>query len=136
MNPRLAFSFVSAAVLALAASGLVFKADPAVAQQASEVVDEVVVEAPITVRQVGRRNTGTKIELIELKRRVSYADLDLRKHADVTELETRVETVSKEACKKLFDMSPYNSATEERLCTKKAIDSTEEQVQMAIVAAN
>ena len=81
-------------------------------------------------------STGAKIELIELKRRVSYADLDLSKHADVIELETRVETISKESCQKLFDMFLLDSATEMRRCIKKAIESTEEQVQAAIVAAS
>ncbi len=136
MNPRLTFSFVSTAILALAATGLVLKADPAVAQQVSEAMDEVVVQAPITVRQVGRSSIfGARIELIELKRRVRYADLDLSKHADVIELETRVETVAKESCKKLSAMYPLDSATEGQRCIKKAINSAEEQVQAAIVAA-
>ncbi len=137
MNPRLTFSYVSAAFLALAATGLVFKTGPAVAQQASEVMEEVVVEGPITVRQVGRANIiGARIEVIELKRRVSYADLDLNKHADVIELETRVETIAKESCEKLSAMYPLDSATERRRCIKKAINSAEKQVQAAIVAAS
>ena len=136
MKPRLTYSFVSAALLALAATGLVIKTDPAIAQQASKVIEEVVVEAPITVRQIGRTPIGAKIELIELKRRVSYGDLDLSKHADVIELETRVETISKESCQKLSDMFLLDSATEKRRCIKKAIESTEEQVQAAIVAAS
>jgi len=136
MNPRLTFSFVSTAILALAATGLVFKTGPAVAQQANEVMEEVVVEAPIAVRQVGRSSTtGAKIELIEFKRRVSYADLDLSKHADVIELETRVETTAKESCEKLSAMYPLDSATESWRCVKKTINSAEEQVQAAIVAA-
>ena len=136
MNPRLTFSFVSTAILALAATGLVFKTGPAVAQQANEVMEEIVVEAPISARQVGRSSTtGARIELIELKRRVSYADLDLSKHADVIELETRVETIAKESCEKLSAMYPLDSATEGRRCVKKAINSAEEQVQAAIVAA-
>jgi len=136
MNLKLAFSFVSAALLALAATGLVIKSDPAVAQQASEEIEEIVVEAPITVRQVGRMNAGAREEIIGLKRRVSYADLDLSEHADVTELETRVESVSKESCKKLFGMYPFGSVGEELRCIEKAINSAEEQVQAAIVAAN
>jgi len=136
MKPRLTFSFVSAALLTLAATGFVIKSDPAIAQQASKVIEEVVVEAPITVRQVGRTSIGAKIELIELKRRVSYADLDLSEHANVTELETRVETISKESCEKLSDMFPFDSATEKRRCIKKAIESADEQVQAAIVAAS
>lgn len=136
MNPKLTISFVSATVLTLAAIGLVFKADSAVAQQDSEVMEEVVVEAPMTVRQVEKTNIGVKTELIELKRRVSYADLDLSKHADVLEFETRVEAVSKESCEKLSDMFPLGVAAETRRCIKKAISSVEEQVQAAIAAAS
>ena len=135
MNPRITFSFVSAIFLAVAATGLIFITGPAVAQQPSEVTEEVVVQAPIVVRKVGRTNIGGKIELIELNRRVSYADLDLSKHADVIELEARVETISKESCNKLSAMYPIDSLTVKRRCIKKAISSAEKQVQAAIVAA-
>ncbi|MDH3339590.1 MAG: hypothetical protein OEM76_17425, partial [Gammaproteobacteria bacterium] len=84
MNPRLTFSFVSAGLLALAATGLVIKTDPAIAQQAAEDIEKIVVEAPMVRRQAGQTNIGAKIEVIELRRRVSYADLDLSKYADVT----------------------------------------------------
>ena len=53
MNPRLTFSYVSAAFFALAATGLVIQTDSAVAQQAAEVIEEIVVEAPFVHRQVG-----------------------------------------------------------------------------------
>ena len=133
MNSGLTFSFVSTAILALAATGLVLKADPAVAQQVSDAMDEVVVHAPITVRQDGWTNIGAKIELVEHEVRASYADLDLSKHVDVIELETRVEAVSKECCEDLF---PLELGTERRRCINKAINSAEEQVQAAIAAAN
>ena len=94
------------------------------------------VEAPIAVRQVGRTNINAKIEVVELKWHISYADLDLSKHSDVIELETRVETISKESCEKLYDIFPHESATDRRRCIEKAVDSAEEQVQAAIVAAN
>ena len=133
MISRLTYSFVCATVLAITATGLVFKADPAVAQQVQEVNEEVVVEAPITVRQVGRTNIGAKIVLEGIEQRVSYADLDLNKHADVIELETRVEAISTESCKKIF---PLDSATERRRCINKAINNAKEQIHAAIVAAN
>ena len=138
MNQRLTFSFASAAFLAVVATGFVLQTGLAVAQQASELMEVVVVEAPIMVRQVGQTNIGAKIELIEIKRRVSYADLDLSRHADVIELQSRVETISKESCEKLSAMYPLDSdsANERRRCVKKAINSAEEQVQAAIVAAS
>ena len=139
MNPKLTFSFVSAALLALAATALVFKTDPASAQQAAEeVIEEIVVQAPIVRRQVGRTAIGAKIEVIELRRRVSYADLDLSKDADVTALKARIETTAKESCEQLSDMFPLNPSdrAEIRRCTNQAVDGTEEEVQAAIAAAS
>jgi UrcA family protein len=138
MNPRLTFSFVSAASLALAATGLFIKSDPANAQQTAEKVDEIVVEAPIARRQVERTTSSAKAEVIELRRRVSYADLDLSKYADVTELNTRIETTAKEFCEQLSDMFPFNGADRGEIssCTNQAVDGAEEQVQAAIAAAS
>ena len=139
MNPKLTFSFVSAALLALAATALVFKTDPASAQQAAEeVIEEIVVQAPIVRRQVGRTAIGAKIEVIELRRRVSYADLDLSKDADVTALKARIETTAKESCEKLSDMFPFDPSDRREIqsCTNQAVDGTEKQVQAAIAAAS
>ena len=139
MNPKLTFSFVSGAFLAFAATGLVINPDPAIAQQAAEeVIEEIVVEAPIVRRRVGRTTSGVPIEVIELRRRVSYADLDLSKYADVTELKTRIETTAKESCERLSDMFPLDPSDrlEIRRCTNEAVDSTEEEVQAAIAAAS
>lgn len=139
MNPRLTFSFVSPALLALAATGLFIKTDPAIAQQVAEEMEEIVVEAPIVRRQVGRSASGAKIEVIELRRRLSFADLDLSKDADVTELKTRIETTAKESCEKLDDMFPFaepSGVQGIRSCTDKAVAGTEEQVQAAIAAAS
>jgi len=139
MNPRLTFSFVSPALLALAATGLFIKTDPAIAQQVAEEMEEIVVEAPIVRRQVGRSTIGAKIEVIELRRRLSFADLDLSKNADVTELKTRIETTAKESCEKLDDMFPLaepSGVQGIRSCTDKAVAGTVEQVQAAIAAAS
>ncbi len=140
MNTRLIFSFVSGAFLALSATALVFKTDPAIAQQAAEeVTEEIVVEAPIVRREVGRAAaTGARTEVIELRRRVSYVDLDLSKQADVTELQTRIKTTAKDSCEQLNDMFPLvepSGRQEIRSCTNKAVAGTEEQVQAAIAAA-
>ena len=139
MNPRLTFSFVSAGFLALAATGFVIKTDPAIAQQATEeILEEIVVEVPIVRRQVRRTAIGAEIEVIELRRRVSYADLDLSKDADVTALKARIETTAKESCEQLSDMSTFDQSDRREIqsCTNQAVDSTEEKVQAAIAAAS
>lgn len=104
---------------------------PAISQQAEEeIMEEIVVEAPIVRREAGR---------IEMSRRVSYADLDLSKRADVTELEARIKTMAKDICEKLDEMFPIGRRAthggEVQQCTRKAIKGTEEQVEAAITAA-
>jgi UrcA family protein len=139
MNARLTFLSASGALLALAATGLVFSTDVALAQEsADEVIEEIVVTAPTERRMVGRTAAGARVEIIELRRRVSYANLDLTKHADVTELKARIETVAKESCEKLDEMFPFIEPTgrdEIRRCTKRAINGTEAELQATIAAA-
>ena len=136
---KLTFLAYCATFLALTAIGLVINTDLAVAQQTSEVAEEVVVVAPFErPRVVGRsRTTGAPLELIELKRQVSYADLDLSKAADVTELETRIEATAKESCEKLFDMFSVglSDKAEIRRCTKQAINSAAVEKLAGIAAA-
>jgi len=139
MNPRLTFSFVSAAFLAFATTGLVIKSDLAIAQQAAEEIEEIVVEAPVNRHQVGGPAIlGARIEVIELNQRVSYADLDLSKQADVSELETRIKITAKESCEQLSDMFPTNrwSSLEIQRCTNQVVGGTEDQVQAAIAAVS
>ena len=96
------------------------------------------VTAPTERRMVGRTAAGARVEIIELRRRVSYANLDLTKHADVTELKARIETVAKESCEKLDEMFPFIEPTgrdEIRRCTKRAINGTEAELQATIAAA-
>jgi len=135
------FLVYGTAILALAGIGFVIPAGPAVAQQANEKMEEyIVVGAPIERhRVVGRSSTtGADIEEIELTRQVSYADLDLCKHADVMTMETRIENTAEESCKELSDMFPLNPSnrTEIASCTRKAVDGAKQQLQKAITAAN
>ena len=145
MNPRLTFSFVAAALLAIATTGIGMKINPAVAQQvrdnqASAEIEEIVrIEAPVLRRTVVARGPlGAKIEDIEISQRVSYGDLDLSKHADVTELKTRIETTARESCEELSDMFPFKTSDRREIqrCIDKAVAGTEEQVQAAIAAAS
>ncbi len=123
--------------LALVATGLLFEANLAVAQQASEEIEEIVVRAPSEHHDFGR-TVGYKTEMIELRRRVNFADLDLNKHVDVNELDTRIEAVAKGSCEKLSDMSPLNrlDPAQMRRCTKNAIASAENQKRLAIAAVH
>ena len=108
------------------------------AEEAVEEVEEIIVEAPIMRRVVGRTAPGAKIEVIELRRRVSYADLDLTKYADVNELKARIETAAQDSCEKLDEMYPLMKPAgrqEIRRCTSEAIERSEEELQAAIEKA-
>ena len=135
MNPKLTFSFVSAALLALAVTALVFKTDPAIAQQAAEeVIEEIVVEAPAVVTRrvrIGRE----QYEIWESRRSVSYADLDLKLQKDVAELEARIDAAAREVCEELADMFPQLRRPEPG-CIRDAVNSTKEEMQEAIAAAS
>ncbi len=132
------FQFLMVALL-LTLLSLTWPIDGTVTAQqvAGEMEEVVVIEAPIVRKWTERGRYGGKVEVIELRRRVSYADLDLAKHADVTTLETRIEDTAKESCETLSDMFPLDpmDKTELRSCTKKAVNGTKEQVKAAIKAA-
>ncbi len=132
------FQFLMVALL-LTLLSLTWPIDGTVSAQqlAGEMEEVVVIEAPIVRKWTERGRYGGKVEVIELRRRVSYADLDLAKHADVTTLETRIEDTAKESCKTLSGMFPLDpmDKTELRSCTKKAVNGTKEQVKAAIKAA-
>ena len=122
--------------LALAVTGLVFGASLAVAQQVTE---EIIVRAPIERTDVRSISTSVaKVEIIELKRLVSIADLDLTKYADVNELDSRIDAIAKESCQHLSDMFPLDRSdpAEMKRCMKKAVASAKGQREEAIAAAN
>jgi len=109
-------------------------------EHTSEVIEEIVeVEARDMYRQVEREGAlGIEFETIKLNRPVSYADLDLSEQADVILLETRIETTAKESCEQLSDMFPLAPSSQLEIwrCTKRTVDRTEEDVQVAVAAAN
>jgi UrcA family protein len=96
---------------------------------------ELVVVAPRLVRhEVGRTNSGSPVELVYLTRRVSYADLDLKVHANVLELEKRIEQTAREACKQLETLFPL-SAADTPDCVGDAVDAAMKDARIAIAAA-
>lgn len=96
---------------------------------------ELVVVAPRLVRhEVGRTSSGSPVELISLSRRVSYADLDLKVHANVIELDKRIENIAKEACEQLATLFPLSESSTED-CVDDAIDGAMAQARAAIEAA-
>ncbi len=82
-------------------------------------------------------NPTLSSEFIELKRQVSFADLDLADYADVVELEARIEAVAKNSCHMLSEMFPFDGSGKMEIhrCQKRAIASALEQKELAIAAA-
>lgn len=132
------FSTYRAAAVALLASGLGMTAVTAQAQQSREPLEEIIIlEAPAVVRYPEKRSPiGAPSEVVELTRRVSYADLDLGQTSDVNMLENRIDVTAKETCRDLSEMfAPYMSADETRTCERRAIADAMEQVEMAVAVA-
>jgi len=102
------------------------------------VMDEIIVEAPIRRSQEQSVDSPTtKIEIIQLTRRVNFADLDLEKAEDIETLKLRIEKIAKDSCEKLSDLYPLSTSrvTERKQCAKEAIKQTKEQISAAIEAA-
>lgn len=113
-------------------------ADDAILAQQPEQngASEITVTAPRTVtKQVIERNAPGNIEQITLQRHVSYADLDLILHADVQQLEARVNDVAKEACEDLAKMYPLSDPKTPD-CVRAAVADARAQLDAAIAAAS
>jgi UrcA family protein len=99
-------------------------------------LEEITVTAPrlVTKQVLGRTSAGSKVELITLQRRVSYADLDLALHANVAQLETRVNDIAKEACDDLAKMYPLSDPKTPD-CVRAAVAAAKPQLDAAVAAA-
>lgn len=128
----------SAALLVLAAP-LLLSAQRVDAQAGDgKVMEEVIVVAPRMVRRetLGRTANGADVERITLTRRVSYSDLDLSRHADVLELENRVNTMAVTACGQLEELFPLSTDERDNAeCIRHAKASAMAQVESAAAAA-
>ena len=97
--------------------------------QAMEVVTVEAVREII----VGKSTIGAPIKELSIRSRVSYADLDLTKPADVATLEKRVKDTATSTCKEIKVDVPVEGWTVEK-CIREAIGGAMPQVQKAIEA--
>jgi len=104
---------------------------------AAEPMQEVTVQASRVMKTtVGRTSSGIPIVDSALSYGVSYADLDLSKHADVVTLQTRVKDAAKKACSQLTHLYPVTQFQESDAdCTKAASDKALAKVDALAAAA-
>ena len=105
---------------------------PAIAEQAGMQEVTVIAERPTTT-VVGRTSSGVAIELIELRHRVSFADLNLATPSGAADLGKRVSNAAKSACDELDKLYPLEA--KEANCAKKSADAAMSQVHAAVAAA-
>lgn len=95
---------------------------------------EVVTVEAVREIVVGKSPIGAPIKELSIRSRVSYADLDLTKEADVATLRKRVEDTARSTCKEIKVDVPAEGWTEER-CIKNAISGAAGQIDQAVAAA-
>lgn len=126
--------------ISVLATGLVMSFGVAATPPASNAMEEVIVRAPMTVERYEAKTNSfsatIKAEIVELKRPVSAADLDLSKAEDIMVLEQRIEAVAMDSCKKLSDMFPLDRSDRRELnrCTRDAIESAMADKQRLIAS--
>ena len=116
--------------LALIAAGFAIVGVAAVAQE----LKEIVVEAPRVERAKEHSALGAPIDIISVRHRVTYKDIDISTRLGAQVLETRVKDSAKAACKEidsLYPLAPPDSLD----CEKTAVDKAMVQVHEAVAAA-
>ena len=125
---------------AATAATLVFAATAALADEPVDEMEEIIVQAPMNVERETLHSAAdptVKTERVELTRKVYIGDLDLSKYDDVKELESRIELMARDSCKKLSAMFPLSDSRsrDSRRCVERAIKSAMPEKEAAIDAA-
>jgi UrcA family protein len=134
--PRLAMQAALTAVAVAVTSGA------AMAQQKDELQEVTITGTREVAMTVGRTSTGRQVEMIQMVRRVSYADLDLATRVGAAQLAKRIDDAAKKDCKDLFTLYPGGSSGgigalgTEGPCVKNAVDGAMVQAKAAMAAAD
>ncbi|HUO91538.1 MAG TPA: UrcA family protein [Rhizomicrobium sp.] len=136
------------AYAALAAFGVIALSNIAIAQTTPESsaptaaptnqATEVTVTAPreVTRTRVGRSNIGAPIEDVAVTERVNIQDLDLKKTADVDELNRRVREAAADSCSELDRLFPLVPSSQTRRdCIRRAMRGANAQIEAAVAAS-
>ena len=105
----------------------------AVAQQVPEVT--VVADKPVPAQ--GRTASGHPVEVVQLSRVVSYADINVASRMGAKVLEQRVADAAKAVCDELVRLYPTGSSQElgTGSCVTDTVKAAAPRVQAAIAAA-
>jgi UrcA family protein len=133
------------AAVGMSVCGIAGTSSMAFAQAGSaspEASEQVIIHAPEIVRKAApRRGTGTlpneNPQIITLSRAISYADLNLSKASDVSELETRVRNTAREVCQELDRQFPKSAGEYVRGkedCVQRAVNGGLQQVRQVTAA--
>jgi UrcA family protein len=95
------------AALTLAAGALSVVGAVAMAQNASEEVPQVTVQAPRVIRHNAVGTSGISVEKLTLVRDVSFADLNLDTPEGRLALHERIRDNARQACEQLATFYPY-----------------------------
>lgn len=97
-------------------------------------VEEIIVVAPRIVPRIVRDRTRVGVAsamVYELDARVSIADLDLGRSADVLEVEARIQEAATQVCEDLASQYPQGSPRTS-VCIQRATDDAMGQVQALV----
>lgn len=121
-EPNSKWAFLGAAVIA---AGVVVASTAALG---GPDIEEIVVTAPRTVERsvVGRTTTGIPVEEISLSRSVSLVGFDLKKAADVAQVELLIDEAAEDNCKQLDSLYPLIPS--DPRCVKRAADGAKDQL--------
>jgi len=100
--------------------------------------EQVTVTAPreITRTRVGRSRIGAPIEDIAISEPVAFNDLDLRRPADVDQLNQRVRDAAADGCDEIDRLYPLTRSSDTRRdCIRRAIRSADAQINAAVAQA-
>lgn len=124
------------ALTALGALALVSSSALALAQS-KDPIPEVTVTVHKPVSKLGRDVNGRPVEVVQLTREVSYADLDISTYSGARALHARIKTAATAVCEELASKYPW--ASEYNLpagsCVQEAIDSATPRLNAAIASA-
>ena len=105
--------------------------------QSNEELPEITVKAETPVVRDGFDANHRPVEIVQLSRRVGYADLNVGTHSGAVELQQRVEMAAKVVCDELERSYPNSTETDLQAgtCVQEAINSAKAEVDAAIAAA-